>query len=154
MMGNYQACKAYKRNAHSNSSVFTSIHIRKIPYEEFDPFLPDVYDVQPIRIPCSSHAFYRAMFCKTKRRRRCVILNFLTRIQFNVHAVSLFNSNLFAFNANSLKKMFLSPRRESNPQAFWSPVRRILSNHWATRTQMRERRLRCVLVRTCDITFC
>ena len=42
--------------------------------------------------------------------------------------------------------MFLSPRRESNPQPSdlqW--------DHWVTRIQMAARRPRCVLVRTCNI---
>ena len=42
-----------------------------------------------------------------------------------------------------LRKMFLSPRRESRPQ----PTDEWWDDHWATRTEMAERRLRCVLVR-------
>ena len=34
---------------------------------------------------------------------------------------------------------FLSSQAELEPTTFWSPVRR--SNHWATRTQIAERRL-------------
>ena len=46
---------------------------------------------------------------------------------------------------------FANPENISEPQTgiepatFWSPVRR--SNHWATKTQMAQRRLRYVLVR-------
>ena len=48
------------------------------------------------------------------------------------------------------KRESQKPQTGIEPAAtFWSPVRH--SNHWGTGTQMAERRLRCVLVRTCDI---
>ena len=47
-----------------------------------------------------------------------------------------------------LRKIFLSPGRNRTLNLLIS-VRR--SNNWATRTRMAERRLRCVLVRMCDI---
>ena len=48
-------------------------------------------------------------------------------------------------------KISLSQTRESNPQSWiiWAPMKSF--NYWATRTQMAEQKLRCVLVRWCDI---
>ena len=58
---------------------------------------------------------------------------------------------LFATQALSqTQKNVSEPQTGIEPATFWSPVRR--SNHCATRTQMAERRPRCVPVRiaTCD----
>ena len=58
------------------------------------------------------------------------------------------NCLLLKLNANSEKCSGIE-QTGIEPATFWSHVRR--SNHWATRTQMPERRLRCARVRTCDI---
>ena len=42
------------------------------------------------------------------------------------------------------QKNVSEPQTGIEPATFWSPVRR--SNHWATRTQMAERRPRCIPV--------
>ena len=53
---------------------------------------------------------------------------------------------LFATQALSqTQKNVSEPQTGIEPATFWSPVRR--SNHWAARTQMAERRPRCVPVR-------
>ena len=56
----------------------------------------------------------------------CSLVNYLSQTQKNVS----------------------EPQTGFEPATFWSPVRR--SNHWATMTQMAERRPRCVPVRKRD----
>ena len=57
--------------------------------------------------------------------------------------------NCFATQALSqTQKNVFEPQTGIEPATFWSPVRR--SNHWAIRTQMAERRPRCVPVRKRD----
>ena len=53
--------------------------------------------------------------------------------------------NFLATQAFANPENISEPQTGIEPATFWSPVKR--SNHWATKTQMAERRLRYVLVR-------
>ena len=116
-----------------NTRKWTSIRVLSIPYVfigrrntalEFSRYnwMNELYlDTGSLRVKCSS-------------REPCN-----TYIQ----------GKLFCYSSLSqTQKNICEPQTGIEPTTFWSPVRR--SNHWATRTQMAERRPRCVPVRMRD----
>ena len=106
-------------------------------------FLP-ITDV-PVLIKC--------IFCITTWQQPCwkgCRVSFgLFLLCFHRLKYVVIKGKLFAISKLNRKLRKMKPQTGIEPTTFWSSVRR--SNRWATRPQLAERRLRCVLFRTCDI---
>ena len=133
----------------------TSCHVMSRHVRENEIF------INAVNLDCKLRSIFCALALfssnKVSRRRSCCSRTTSRRTQNQMESKKFSSSRNVNVILNILENCLLlklyrktqknvsEPQTGIEPATFWSPVRR--SNHWATRTQMAERRPRYVPVR-------